>query len=60
MIIRSKSHSIKKIIVDQNLKRGSHLDYIDHEAKKFKPPGVAKFDLTKYTEFKPSKGSPAK
>ena len=60
MIIRTKSTSLKKILVNPNLKRDTFLDGIDHEAKKHKPPGVGKYDLTKYTSIKKEKVSPAR
>ena len=60
MIIRTKSASLKKILINPNLKRETYLDEIDRYDKNHKPPGVAKYDLTKYTDITKKKGSPAK
>lgn len=60
MIRRSKSLSIKKIKIDPQAKRDNYLDQMEQYDKRHKPPGVGKFDLTKYTSIKKEKGSPAK
>jgi hypothetical protein len=60
MIRRTKSASLKKIVVNLNVKKGTFIDNIENYEKKHKPPGVGKFDLTKYTGIKQQKGSPAK
>lgn len=60
MIRRTKSASLKKVVVDLNVKRGTFIDNIELYEKNHKPPGVGKFDLIKYTSIRPKKGSPAK
>ena len=60
MIRRTKSASLKKILVDQNLKKYNYLEQMENYEKKHKPPGVGKFDLTKYTSIKKGKMSPAR
>lgn len=51
MIRRTKSASMKKEKIDFNLKRGTYIDNIEDYQAKHKPPGIGKFDLTKYTGF---------
>ena len=51
MIRRSKSDSIKKIVVDLKASKKTYLDDITAEVTKHKPPGVGKFDLTRYTDI---------
>jgi hypothetical protein len=60
MLARSKSTSLKKILVDPNAKKRTYIDNIEQEVTKHKPPGVGKFDLTRYTAFVSKKGSPAR
>jgi hypothetical protein len=43
---RNKSASLR--MVDPKTKRGSYLDNIESYESKHKPPGVGKFDLTRY------------
>lgn len=51
MLRRSKSLSIKKVLVDKEACRKTYLDDITAAALKHKPPGVGKFDLTKYSDL---------
>lgn len=51
MIRRTKSASIKKEKIDFKLKKGTYIDNIEEYETKHKPPGIGKFDLTKYSDF---------
>ncbi len=60
LLRRSKSMSIKKILVNLKTSKRTFLDEIETFNAKFKSPGVGKFDLTKYTEIGKKKYSPLK
>jgi hypothetical protein len=58
MLKRHKSASLSK--VDLNVKKQTYLDTIEHFENKHKPPGVGKFDLTKFTDLGTKKFSTLK
>lgn len=49
LLRRHKSASLKK--VDLKVEKRTYLDDIAHFENKHKPPGVGKFDLTKFTDL---------
>mgnify|MGYP000551353666 CR=1 FL=1 len=60
MIRRTKSASLKKILVDDKLKKETYIDEMESYEKKHKPPGVGKFNLTKFSDFGTKKHSSLK
>lgn len=49
MLRRNKSASLNK--VNLNAKKNTYLDEIERFENTHKPPGVGKFDLTKFTDL---------
>jgi hypothetical protein len=59
-LIKKSKSSPELNKVNLKAKKGSYIDNIEEFEKKFKPPGIGKFDLTKYSDIGTKKFSSIK